>query len=116
MHILLISRCPPYPIHLGDRLIIYHLARELSQRGYTIDLLAFANRKEDWDETPHYAQYFRHVELFPEPRRSYLKRALFPAARWPRKADESWSPEMWQAIERHLGRGDLPGRPYTTPI
>lgn len=103
--ILLISRCPPYPLHLGDRLIIYHLARELSQRGYTIDLLAFANRSEDWNEQSHYAPYFRHIELFPEPHRSpsnYLKRALFPAMRWPRSARQSWSPEMWWAIERCL--------------
>ncbi len=103
--ILLIARCPPYPLHLGDRLIIYHLARELSQRGCEIDVLAFANRPEDWDETAHYATYFRHIELFAEPRRTlfdYVKRALFPAARWPQKAAESWSPDMWRAIESRL--------------
>ncbi len=123
--ILLISRCPPYPLRLGDRLIIYHLARELSQRGYEIDLLAFANRKDDWEELARadtqvrpYTQYFRHVELFAEPRRSpldYLRRALFSTARWPRNAEQSWSPQMWRAIERRLGRGDLTGRPYTPP-
>ena len=32
--VLLISRCPPWPLHLGDRLIIWHLARELAQRGH----------------------------------------------------------------------------------
>jgi polysaccharide biosynthesis protein PslH len=103
--ILLISRCPPYPLHLGDRLIVYHLARELSQRGYAIDLLAFANRPEDWDEIPQYQQYFHRVTLFHEPRRSqldYLKRALLPGTRWPRKAEGSWSPEMWRAIESQL--------------
>jgi polysaccharide biosynthesis protein PslH len=103
--ILLISRCPPYPLHLGDRLIIYHLARELSQRGYAIDLLAFANRPEDWDKIPQYQQYFQHVALFHEPRRrqfDYLKRALLPSTRWPRKAEDSWSPDMWRAIEAQL--------------
>ena len=30
MDILLISRCPPFPLYYGDRLIPYHLARELS--------------------------------------------------------------------------------------
>ena len=49
--ILLISRCPPYPIHLGDRLIIWHLARELSRRGYTIDLLALYDREDDARQT-----------------------------------------------------------------
>ena len=48
--VLLISRCPPWPLHLGDRLIIWHLARELAQRGHTIDLLAFANRPGDYEE------------------------------------------------------------------
>ena len=48
--VLLISRCPPWPLHLGDRLIVWHLARELAQLGYRIDLLAFSNRPEDHGE------------------------------------------------------------------
>jgi len=103
--LLLISRCPPYPLYLGDRLIVYHLARELSQRGWAIDLLAFSSRLEDLGERPHYADYFRRVELIPEPRRtqvSYLWRLLNPSARWPRRIDETWSPEMWQAIATRL--------------
>jgi glycosyltransferase involved in cell wall biosynthesis len=103
--ILLISRCPPYPLHLGDRLIIYHLARELSQRGHEIDLLAFANRPEDWGEISRYKRHFRYIELFDEPPRSpldYLHRALFPSARWPHYAEQSWSPEMWRAIQARL--------------
>ncbi len=104
-HILLISRCPPYPIHLGDRLIIWHLVRHLVQRGHTIDLLAFANRPQDWQEIPQYAPFFRLVELYPEPSRtplSYLQRAFFPAARFPHHAEQAWSPQMWQAITRRL--------------
>ncbi|MCB9453993.1 MAG: glycosyltransferase [Anaerolineaceae bacterium] len=103
--ILLISRCPPYPLHLGDRLIVYHLASELDWRGHTIDLLAFADRPEDYDEIHHYDMYFGSVELIPEPGRSqaaYLRRALLPGARWPRAAAESWSPPMWEAIRRQL--------------
>jgi glycosyltransferase involved in cell wall biosynthesis len=102
--ILLISRCPPYPIHLGDRLIIWHLARELSRRGYTIDLLAFANRPEDHAEVDHYRAFFRHITLLAEPRRGYLKRLLWPGARFPQTADQAWSPEMWRAIESHLAQ------------
>ncbi len=108
-HILLISRCPPYPIHLGDRLIIWHLARQLSERGYVIDLLAFADRDEDWCEKSEYAQYFRHIKLFPEPARSqldYLRRVLLPGARFPRRAEGAWSPEMWRAIEEHISATD----------
>ena len=40
LHILLISRCPPYPLHLGDRLIVWHLVRELTKLGITFDLIA----------------------------------------------------------------------------
>ncbi len=107
--ILLISRCPPYPIHLGDRLIIWHLARELSARGYTIDLLAYANRAEDWDEQDAYAGYFRQSHLFDEPKRgavSYVRRLLLPSSRYPKRAESAWSPEMWQAIESHLAQYD----------
>jgi glycosyltransferase involved in cell wall biosynthesis len=105
MRILLISRCPPWPLYLGDRLIVYHLAEELEARRHRIDLLAYANRPEDWDEQGNYDYRFEHVELFAEPRRgqlSYLKRALLPPARWPRRAEESWSPDLWRAIQRRL--------------
>lgn len=103
--ILLISRCPPWPLYLGDRLIIYHLAHELELAGHEIDLLAFTNRPEDLAEQGEYDMYFRHVELIPEPARSqasYLRRVVLPASRWPKRAEESWSPQMWRAIERRL--------------
>ncbi len=103
--ILLISRCPPYPLHLGDRLIIWHLARELQQRGYVIDLLAFANRPEDHAEIDNYRALFRQVMLIDESPRSqisYLRRVLLPGSRFPMQAGQSWSPAMWQAIEQHV--------------
>ncbi len=103
--ILFISRCPPWPLYLGDRLILYHLGRELSLRHHELDLLAFANRPEDWNEQDQYDMDFRHVELFheqPRSQMSYLKRVLFPGARWPKTAEESWSPEMWRAIRARL--------------
>lgn len=107
MQMLLISRCPPYPLHLGDRLIVYHLADELSARGHEIDLLAFYDRDED--STPEaqaaYAPMFRHVELIHErPRRlsDYLTRLLRRSARFPRRADAAWSPALWRAVEHSL--------------
>lgn len=105
MRILLISRCPPYPLHMGDRLIVYHLAEELEGRKHQIDLLAFANRSEDWHEQDKYDYRFEQVQLIAEPHRSqfsYLKRALFPPARFPKRAENAWSPEMWRAIESKL--------------
>ncbi len=107
MHILLISRCPPYPLHLGDRLIVWHLARELAALGHTLDLIAFADGDSDWHEQQHYQAYFRHITLIAEPQRSqwaYLRRVLWPPARFPRQADAAWSAQMWQAIAAHLAQ------------
>ncbi len=105
MDVLLISRCPPYPLYLGDRLIPYHLARQLSQRGYRIDLLAFYQQPEDLADIPYYERYFRHIQLIPEPARSpasLLSRALLRGRRFPTRRAQSWSPEMWAAIEERL--------------
>jgi glycosyltransferase involved in cell wall biosynthesis len=97
--ILLISRCPPYPLHLGDRLIIGNLFAQLAQRGYRVDLLAFANRPTDYDELADYRASFGQITLLPEPRRSlfaYLRRLGQP---FPQRADQAWSAPMWQAIQ-----------------
>ncbi|MBI5668369.1 MAG: glycosyltransferase [Chloroflexi bacterium] len=105
MKILFISRCPPYPLHLGDRLILYHLAEELEARRHRLDLLAFYDRPTDLVEQRHYDHRFQHVELIPEPRRSlwsYVQRTLLPGRRFPRRAEQSWSPAMWQAIQARL--------------
>ncbi|MCY4071655.1 MAG: glycosyltransferase family 4 protein [Chloroflexi bacterium] len=103
--ILLISRCPPYPLHLGDRLIIWHLARELSGRGHTIDLLALYDRDDDPQWIAEYRDFFRHIELIRESRRggeAYLQRLFDPSKRFARNADISFNPELWRAIERYL--------------
>lgn len=100
--ILLISRCPPFPIHLGDRLILWHLARELAGRGYTLDLLAFSSRAEDHVEIDSYRLYFREIKLVAESPRPYLKRLLWPPTRFPRSAAAAWSPAMWQAIQAQI--------------
>lgn len=107
----MISRCPPYPLHLGDRLIVYHLARELSRMGVEIDLLAFAEQPSDWSlsEQQHYTSYFRDVMLFdakPRPAPEMLRRALFPAFRFPSRAADAFAPEMWREIERRIAATD----------
>ncbi len=107
--ILLISRCPPYPIHLGDRLILWHLAQELSRRGYTIDLLALYDRQQDARQSAKYERFFRHIELIPEARRSgasYLRRLIMPSARFPATAEASFCPAMWRTIDEYLSRHD----------
>ena len=89
MEILLISRCPPFPMHYGDRLIPYHLARELSARRHVIDLLAFYQLPEDIADVPRYEHFFRSVKLIPEPRRTnrdYLRRSRRENERFPSSA------------------------------
>ncbi len=103
--ILLISRCPPYPLYFGDRLIPYYIVRQLAQRGYQIDLLAFYQQPEDLADIPYYERYFRSVRLVQEPMRSplsLLARAIFKGRRFPAHKSRSWSPEMWELIESQL--------------
>lgn len=106
-NILLISRCPPYPLHFGDRLIIWHLAKELSQRGYILDLLALMQHEGDFEEINHYQSFFRDIQLFPErPRNAmmYLKR-LF-GTHYPQDSSSVWQPDLWQAVEQKMANQD----------
>ncbi len=107
----MISRCPAWPLHLGDRLIVYHLARELSARGHQIDLIAYAQRPSDWSlsEQQPYTRFFHDVTLFSEPRRpapEVLRRAVFPMARFPQKAEHAFASEVWREIERRVASTD----------
>lgn len=102
MRVLLISRCTPYPLHLGDRLIVYHLARALSARGHTLDLIALDDGTIP-DERAAYAEFFDHIELVREMPRTLpmlLRRAALPASRFPRAVDQAWQPDLWRAVER----------------
>ncbi len=106
MNILLVSRCPPFPIYFGDRLIIYHLARELSARRHNIDLLAFCDRPEETANIPRYERFFRYIKLVQKPTTSplaYLGR--LGGEFFPKRAGAAWSPEMWRAIEERLRVG-----------
>ena len=107
--ILLISRCPPWPLHLGARLIIWHLCRELSKRGHVIDLLALHNDDDAPRQVDRYRSVFRHIQLFRETPRSsidYLRRALLPSARFADSPDKSFCPPLWQAIADSLQRNE----------
>lgn len=104
MDILLISRCPPFPLYHGDRLIPYHLARELSARLHRVDLLAYYQTPADVADVPRYERFFREVTLLREPARSPLSllHRQRKQRRFPQRASESWSPEMWAAIRTAL--------------
>jgi glycosyltransferase involved in cell wall biosynthesis len=102
---LLISRCPPFPLYQGDRLIPYHLARQLSSRHYYIDLIAFYNDPRDIAEIPRYERYFRDIQLIREPYRGtfdYFSRMRRQEEMFPTQAGDAWSPEMWEAIQSRL--------------
>jgi glycosyltransferase involved in cell wall biosynthesis len=110
-HILMISRCPPWPLHLGDRLIVYHLARELQKMGVQVDLLALAQTPSDWSlgEQQHYNHFFGEMTLFdekPRPLSEVGRRVLMPSARFPTEAAHSFSPELWREVERWIARTD----------
>jgi glycosyltransferase involved in cell wall biosynthesis len=105
MNILFIAFRTAWPHHRGERVPIYYLSRELQRRGHSVDLLAFADRPSDFEEKAHYALLFHSVELIADrerPSTLYTQRLREPNARWPRRAADAWSPEMWRAIERHL--------------
>ena len=107
--ILLVSRCPPYPLHLGDRLIIWHLARVLSQRGYVIDLLALYDRDDDPAQLDQYRAFFRQIKLIREPQRGsfvYLRRLIDRSTRFAESAERSFCPPLWRAIADTLSRHD----------
>jgi glycosyltransferase involved in cell wall biosynthesis len=109
MRLLLIARCPPYPLYLGDRLIVYHLARELHARGWQIDLLALHSGADDPALTPDarraYEGFFARLTLIAEPPRTpaqILRRLLSPGARFPHSAQESWSSALWEAVSERV--------------
>ncbi|MDZ4769883.1 MAG: glycosyltransferase family 4 protein [Chloroflexota bacterium] len=104
LRVLIVSRCPPHPLTLGDRLIVHHLARELGARGHTLDLLAFDDGAAPPDPDA-YRHLFRTLNVFPDPPRGAVRtvrRLLQPSARFPIEVEECASPDMWRAIRRTL--------------
>ena len=105
MRILMISTVPPYPLYYGDRLMVFHLGHALAERGHTVDLLALTQRPDDHAEQRHYAAAFGHIELIDGARHTpaaFVTRLLRPGRHWPSRAEDSWAPGMWRAIERRL--------------
>lgn len=104
MNILLLSRCLPYPLHHGDRLIVYHLVRALRARGHQFDLVAFYLEESDLLEIPRLAGIFDHIEPIQERPRSaldYLIRLTHP---FPDRVAGCWNPPMWKAVEWRLAQ------------
>ena len=90
-------------------LIVWHLTRELSRRGYVIDLLALYDRDDDLEHVDRYRACCRHIELFREPARdslAYLRRLIDRSARFAHSAERSFCPALWRAIAKCLSRHD----------
>lgn len=103
--ILLISRCIPYPIYLGDRLILWHLLHEYKRRGIAVDLIALT---QDHVQDERYGASYDHlcasITLVTERRRHplrYLQRLLLSTTRFPKRASAALTPDLWQQIVQH---------------
>jgi glycosyltransferase involved in cell wall biosynthesis len=102
MEVLIASRCLPWPLVEGDRLILHHLVRELTARGHGCDIVAFGSADEGRESLTRSASVCRELRVVGERRRSrwqYLARLARP---FPRAADGAWNPEMWRAVEERL--------------
>jgi polysaccharide biosynthesis protein PslH len=100
MRILFISRCPPYPLHYGDRVLLSFIVRQLAKRGHQLDLLAFVGADENPAWLPHYQELFDQVTLVPDPAPNPARRLarLLRGRLFAKRARQANSPAMWQAI------------------
>lgn len=105
MTILIVSRCLPWPLEHGDRLILCHLLRAFGARGHECDLLAFDDDSAgDAHARAVAGTLCRRLTIIAEHRRSVVAYAARLRRPFPERAAEAWHPEMWQAIDAHLGR------------
>lgn len=102
MNILVVSRCPPWPLHFGDRLILGHLLPALRERGHRCDLLAFHQEPLDPEVRSRSETMCDWFEAIPERRRTGLQYLARLARPYPRRAAHAWNPAMWRAIERRI--------------
>ena len=114
MRVLFIARCPPYPLHFGDRLILFHLARELRSRGLTLELIAFTDDEADREQLAEneaaYGEFFKRIQWLPRWQRGRLgtaARAILPGRRFPRSAETVWSLPLWQAARTRVEHCDI---------
>lgn len=107
--LLLISRCPPYPLHLGDRLIPGNVVPLLAAQGIAVDLIALADNDAtlaaEQQNIPHYQQHYRSITLIADTRRTplqYLWRLALRSRRFPRVAGDAWLPRLFTETQRQL--------------
>jgi glycosyltransferase involved in cell wall biosynthesis len=100
--ILVVSRCLPYPLHEGDRLMVHHVVRTLAARGHRLDMVALSLDDGAGAAAPGAPDPVGRLEVVRERRRSpldYLRRLARP---FPRTARQCWNPPMWDAVSRRV--------------
>ena len=102
MDVLVVSRCPSWPLHHGDRLILYHVARGLAARGHRLDLIALHPPDEPRPDRSAATAPFRWMAAVPDRPRSPLQYLGRLARPFPGSADRCWNPPMWEAVRRRL--------------
>lgn len=111
MRLLIIARCPPWPLHLGDTLVVHHVTRELHGRGHTLDLVCFYQQPDAPDQQYHYRDRFAGITLIREVPRTplqFIRRLLIPPF-FPERIDQAWSRSMWEAVRDHVESTDYDG-------
>jgi glycosyltransferase involved in cell wall biosynthesis len=101
VRILFVSRCPPNPLHFGDRLLLHRLTQGLAARGHELELIALSLDLAAGNRTVGDSQ-FNRVETVFERRRSrpdYLFRLLRP---FPDSARRCWNPELWRRTKARI--------------
>jgi len=106
VNILVVSRCLPFPVHHGDRLMLHYLARELAARGCQLDLLALSSPGEPAGVRENIPG-FRFVRSFSERSRSPFDFPMRALHLFPDSARQCWNPEMWEAIRERMELGGI---------
>ena len=116
MRLLIVSRCPPYPTHLGDRRLLWNLVRHLQPLGVMMDLIAlddgaadtpFSEARLQGDEAAAMQRLFGHVSIIAEQRRSttqLLARLMLPWRRFPQQMRRAWNRTLWQQTAEAVGQ------------
>jgi glycosyltransferase involved in cell wall biosynthesis len=101
-HVLLVSRCLPYPLHEGDRLIVHHLVRTLSARGHRVDMIALDLDGGQAQDVARAREMVGRLDVVRERRRSPLDYLVRLARPFPRTARQTWHPPVWEALSRRV--------------
>ncbi len=102
MNILFVARCLPWPPHHGDRVILYQLLPELAARGHACDVVALAQPDDTGEDAARGAAVCRRLDVVREAPRSHLQYLTRLRRPFPRRAAESWNPELWRVVEHRL--------------